>query len=440
MPLADPPALDGPSWMNERRTASRQALAEARWPTSRDEVWRYSRIDEFDRDRFTPARRSGVVDAGVGRSLSEQVHALAGEFGPRSALLVTLDGVLTTVSSTLAGDVAYIGKLADSSDGEVLIASTVGGAKDFVLMNDVECIDPLLIDVGEGCNIADPVVVIHVVTGEEGSATFPRTVVRVKAGGHLALVEAVVDVHSPLLRPTSTNVLATPPGERMVAPVTELVLDENATLDYVGIQSLSGATWQFAHQSSRIDAGAVMRSFVVALGGNYARLRTDSLLMGQGGRSELRAAFIGRDDQMLDFRTLQDHAAPKTVSDLLFMGAVTDRAHSVYSGLIRVRNGAVKSDARQTNHNLVLNEGAHADSVPNLDILENDVACSHGSTVGPVDEDQLYYLASRGIEPGEAERLIVGGFFASIAEQTPVAGTQALIARALAARTELAHD
>ena len=105
------------------------------------------------------------------------------------------------------------------------------------------------------------------------------------------------------------------------------------------------------------------------------------------------------------------------------MGAVADTSHSVYSGLIRVRRGAVKSDAMQTNHNLVLDEGAHADSVPNLDIEENDVKCSHGSTVGPVDEDQRYYLESRGIEPERAEQLIVAGFFDCIADQVPLPGS-----------------
>jgi len=157
--------------------------------------------------------------------------------------------------------------------------------------------------------------------------------------------------------------------------------------------------------------------------------------VGEAGASSLRAAFIGREDQMLDFRTLQDHRAPRTTSDLLFMGAVADHAHSVYSGLIRVRRGAVRSDAMQTNHNLVLDEGAQADSVPNLDIEENDVKCSHASTVGPVDEDQRYYLESRGVEPEVAERLIVAGFFENIADEVPIPGTRSLVGRALADRT-----
>ena len=149
----------------------------------------------------------------------------------------------------------------------------------------------------------------------------------------------------------------------------------------------------------------------------------------------LRAAFIGRDDQMLDFRTLQDHLAPRTTSDLLFMGAVADHSHSVYSGLIRVRRGAVKSDAMQTNHNLVLDEGAHADSVPNLDIEENDVQVQPRFDRRTGGRGPAYYLESRGVEPDVAERLIVAGFFEAIADQVPIAGTRSMIGRALADRT-----
>jgi Fe-S cluster assembly protein SufD len=220
----------------------------------------------------------------------------------------------------------------------------------------------------------------------------------------------------------------------VVAPVTELVVGDRAVLDYVSLQALGTGAWQLAHQASTIGEDARLRSFAVALGGSYARLRTDSVVAGWGGASELRAAYLGTGDQMLDFRTLQDHAARSTTSDLLFKGAVADRAHSVYSGLIRVRRGALRSDAMQTNHNLVLDEGAHADSVPNLDIEENDVRCSHASTVGPVSEDQLYYLESRGVEPEVAERLIVAGFFDDIATQVPIDGTRAMIGRALADR------
>src|SRR5205085_3036718 len=118
---------------------------------------------------------------------------------------------------------------------------------------------------------------------------------------------------------------------------------------------------------------------------------------GPGAEAELLAAYFGSGTQIHDFRTMQDHHAPKTTSDLLFKGVLTDTSRSVYSGLIRIRPGASGSAAFQTNRNLVLGEGAHADSVPNLEIEENDVKCSHASAVGPVDPDQRFYLEARGV-------------------------------------------
>ena len=181
---------------------------------------------------------------------------------------------------------------------------------------------------------------------------------------------------------------------------------------------------------------ATLRSSAVALGGHYARLRSESLLDHEGGESDLTAVYFGDGDQMLDFRTLQDHVAPRTRSDLLFKGAVEDHAHSVYSGLVRIRPGAQHSRAFQTNRNLVLTEGAEAMSVPNLEIEADDVQCSHASTVGPIDDDQLYYLATRGIPPDEAERLIVLGFFDDVFERLPLPSLVAPLRRSVIEKIE----
>ena len=180
-------------------------------------------------------------------------------------------------------------------------------------------------------------------------------------------------------------------------------------------------TWQVVLQRAHVGRDASLRSSAVALGGDYARLRTESLLDGRQRRE--RPAWpstSATSTQMLDFRTLQDHDAPRTRSDLLFKGAVEDQAHSVYSGLIRLRPDAQKAVAHQTNRNLVLTEGAGAESIPNLEIEANDVKCSHASAVGPIDEDQLYYLESRGVPPEDAERLIVLGFFEDVLARLPV--------------------
>jgi Fe-S cluster assembly protein SufD len=172
-----------------------------------------------------------------------------------------------------------------------------------------------------------------------------------------------------------------------------------------------------------------VRTFTVGLGGAYDRVRADVAVVGREAQSEILSAYLGNGTQVHDIRTLQDHVAPRTRSELLCQGAVAGTSRSVYSGLIRVHRGAVRTDAHQTNHNLVLDEGAHADSVPNLDILENDVKCSHASTVGPIDEDQRYYIESRGVSPDVAEGLIVRGFFNAIIDRGPIPAVTPLLRR-----------
>jgi Fe-S cluster assembly protein SufD len=203
-------------------------------------------------------------------------------------------------------------------------------------------------------------------------------------------------------------------------PVTELDVEAAARLGYLNLQTLGPRAWQIGLQASRVGRDGDLVSQSIAFGGDYARVRTDSTLVGKGASSRLLAAYFGDGNQMHDFRTVQAHAGPKTVSDLLFKGAVANTSHSVYTGLIRIEKGAVGANAFQTNRNLVLDEGAHADSVPNLEIEESDVRCSHASAVGPIDEEQHFYLESRGVPPEVADRLITLGFLDEVLERTPV--------------------
>ena len=257
-----------------------------------------------------------------------------------------------------------------------------------------------------------------------------------RAGGEGAAVSVVEVFAGPAGR-----------GRALVLPVTELMAEDEAVLAYVSLQTLPAEDWSLARLAGRGARGSRVRTFTVGLGGAYERVRADVSVDGKDARSEILSTYLGDGTQVHDIRTLQDHVAPRTTSELLCQGAVAGTSRSVYSGLIRVHRGAVRSDARQTNHNLVLSEGAHADSVPNLDILENDVSCSHASTVGPVDEDQMYYIESRGVPPEEAEGLIVRGFFDAIVDRGPVPEATALLERevhgrldrALAARLEPAR-
>jgi Fe-S cluster assembly protein SufD len=175
----------------------------------------------------------------------------------------------------------------------------------------------------------------------------------------------------------------------------------------------------------------------VALGGRFARLRVEAMLEGPGSSADLKGLFFGTGDQVFDFRTMQDHIAAHTSSDLLFKGALRDRARSVYVGVVRVETTAPGTSANQANRNLLLSERARATSEPILEILNNDIQrCSHGATVGPVDPEHLFYLVSRGIPRGQAERMLVEGFLGEVIDRIPVLHTREIVEQELAARID----
>jgi Fe-S cluster assembly protein SufD len=273
-------------------------------------------------------------------------------------------------------------------------------------MNDDLTLAPIVVRVAPGATVEAPIVIARWVD-EPNIATFPRTVVVASEDSRAKVVEYSASAET-------TNAL--------MVPVTELSLARAARLDYLNAQNLGLATWQIASQVATVESDATLTSVCAAFGGDYARLRTDCKLVGRGATGRLRAVYFGEADQMLDFRTFQDHAAPDTSSNLLFKGAVGGHSRSVYTGMIRVRKNARGTNAFQTNRNIKLSEGAWAESVPNLEIENNDVRCSHASAVGPIDEEQRFYLESRGVPTAIAERLIVTGFFDQVLAKLPVDG------------------
>ena len=223
-------------------------------------------------------------------------------------------------------------------------------------------------------------------------------------------------------------------------PVVELDVAASARLTYLSVQDLGRGVWQIGTQASRVAGQAQLVSTTAAFGGAYARLRTDCALAGRGATGDLFAVYFGDGDQTLDFRTFQDHLAPDTTSNLLFKGTVGGHARSVYTGLIRVRPDARGTNAFQTNRNIKLSDHAWAESVPNLEIENNDVHCSHASAVGPIDEQQRFYLESRGVPPFVAERLVVAGFFTEVLEQISVAPLVAELRRRISDKLESPLD
>ena len=421
--------LGGPDWLGRRRSEAWERFAAAPLPTEDEEVWRYSGINAFDLDAFRPAPPvDATLDPGP---LVARARRMAAAFGPRAALVVTANGTLLEVEvSPSAPDELVVGGI---GPGDTPASSALGAlapARDgFGHLHDAFVADVVVVDVPRKLTVADPVVVVHVVDGLDAGATdasvaaFPHVLVRLGISSEAGVIEVVTS--------STDDGGSSAPASALVVPVTELDVADDAHLRYANMQVLDTSATFIATQASRVGQSAGLRSFTAGLGGRLARVRTDSDLVGTGGRTSLLAAYLGTGTQLHDFRTLQDHHAARTESELLFKGAVADTARSVYSGLIRIRRGARGSNAFQTNHNLVLSEGAHADSVPNLDIDENDVRCSHASTVGPIDEEQRYYLETRGIAPEVAERLIVLGFFADLAGRAPFAGVGSWVEEAV---------
>ena len=402
-------ALPGPSWLVDRRAAAAERALAAQLPTSAQEVWRYSPIDKLDLSAYhaadpTPPARPTLT--GLAAAL---VEALA----ERSGLVITVDGALAHAEGDLEVEEA-------SAD---LLAAVVPPHDALSDLHDAFAASPLAVVLPRGRAVARPLVVVHVVTGG-GVLACPRLVVHAQEGSEASVVEVFTG--------------ADDPAGALVLPFTELVVDQGAHLRHAAVQALGPAAWSLGHAGSRVDRDATLQSLVVALGGAYARLRTDSALVGQAGESTLLAVYVGDGDQVHDFRTMQEHLAPRTRSELVFKGAVGGRSHGVYSGLIRVHKGAKGTQAFQTNRNLVLSETAHADSVPNLEIDENDLACSHASAVGPIDPQQRFYLEARGVPPHVADRLIVLGFLDDVLARSPIPGLRGPIALELARRVEVA--
>jgi Fe-S cluster assembly protein SufD len=394
-------------------------------PSESEEVWRYTPIDDLDLGDFVPVTSSPGELPETARIVIEVMRE---SLGPLSGQVLVHNGFPLSFEPQGGGGGAAVGGAADVTGARSMVGSVQVGGDALVRLNDAFAPDAVLVDVPAGTEVPDPILIVHWCdagpAATTGSAVFPRTVVRLGDRARAAVVEVFV---GPLGSVRS-----------LVVPVTELSAGEEASLSYVSLQILNHAAWFVARLAARGGQDSAVRTFTVGLGGDYDRVRADVSVDGRGARSEILSAYLGSGTQVHDIRTLQDHVAPRTNSELLCQGAVAGTSRSVYSGLIRVHRGAVRSDARQTNHNLVLDEGAHADSVPNLDILENDVKCSHASTVGPIDEDQRYYIESRGVNPDVAEGLIVRGFFDAIIDRGPIPAVTDLLKREVHARLDVA--
>jgi Fe-S cluster assembly protein SufD len=236
----------------------------------------------------------------------------------------------------------------------------------------------------------------------DGAAVFPHTVLVADRGADVTFIDRYA---SPDL------------GRALSDAIAEIYVGDGAHVRYASIQEWGSGVTHLGIQRATVGRDAEFRSLAIGFGASLARAEAETVLAGAGGFSEMLGVFFADGTQHFDHRSLQDHVAPHCTSDLLYKGALRDASRAVYSGWVHVRPGAQKTNAMQTSRNIVLSEHAKADAIPNLEIEANDVRCGHAASVGPVEEETLFYLESRGIPRAEAERLIVTGFFQEVLDR-----------------------
>ncbi|HET7009164.1 MAG TPA: Fe-S cluster assembly protein SufD [Anaerolineales bacterium] len=408
-------ALGEPAWLLQRRLEAWKQYQSTPMPTLQDEAWRRTDLSGLPSNK---GGRRPVEDLAVDREL---LQPLAGEAG--SALMVVRPGFPPQregMAELEAQGVLFLDWATAVSRHAEFLKEHLGS-----VVRDNEGKFGAL-----AAALAEDGVVVYVPPGVEAALPVHSVLwAPAREGLHLSRVLVVVDRGSTL---TYVHEAASPTeaqGQSIHAGIVEVSLREGARLTFVELQSWGVHVWNFTHERARLGRNAALNWIFGAVGSHVTKNFTEIDLVGEGAEGRMSGFYFADGDQHLDHDTQQNHLAPHGTSDLLFKGALLDRSRSVWQGMIYVAPGAQKTDGYQANRNLVLSPHARADSIPGLEILADDVRCTHGATVGQLEAEPIFYLMSRGLPRREAERLVVDGFFAPVLERVPLEKVRERFAR-----------
>ena len=378
------------------RDEAAKLFAELPLPSTSDEHWRFTDLRGFDPDPMP-----GTVMPGTGGApmLDLEVDGRAAMSEAGLEIVSAPDGV---TFEPLPID--YEARLIPDDDR-------------FALENLARWRHGLLVRVPKGVELDRP---LYVKVTSNGGSLYWRMVVEAEEGARFTLVEDLSSVGPDTLAYTNADV--------------ELIVGENAKVEYVSLQNLSQETWHFGRHRAWLERDAELDWVIGGFGSKRGKVWIENDLAGPGATSRVTGAYFADGDQHLDYDTFQEHIAPNTESDFAFKGALRERASAVWRGMIRVEEDAQKTNAYQENRNLLLSDEAHADSIPGLEIMANDVRCTHGATLGRVNREELFYLMARGLSRAEAERLIVRGFFQDVLDRIALEPVREALGAALEAR------
>jgi Fe-S cluster assembly protein SufD len=403
--LSGPRQSSAPDWFKELQAKAWEEFEAEPLPTRGNELWRFSSVKNLALDGYVAASDfSGDIST---LTRPREFPNPAGRIIFANETLITAElldpaleraGVIfTTLSNALD-------KHSDRLREHFMTQSARLGSAKFAALHKSVVQAGTFLWVPRGVEIHKPFEVFHLAQGDL-AAVFPHTLVIAEDNSLVTLLEHFVS--------------ANPEDRGLACGVNDLVLKPGSKLNYVSIQEWGGNFVSVQLNSTVAAKDSAALNLALNFGGKYSRLESVSRMIDSGARSDMLAISVARDEQEFDQRTLQDHQKPDTTSDLLYKNALHDQSRTIFSGLIKVEPGAHRTDAYQKVRNLLLSDEAEANSMPGLEILADDVRCTHGATSGQVEPEELFYLKSRGIDDLAAKRLIARGFLNEVVDRLP---------------------
>ena len=414
--------LREPAWLAQLRRHAWQRHTQLPWPHKSDDVWRRTDVALLDPlQGFSPAETSLHQAIPVNEA---QLAALTQPLGDEQRI-VRVNGAWLTEPQVPGVTIEELSAAAQANPDPIRQAIEADGLTDaeqkLTSLNLAFHHDGLVIRVPAGYVGTAPLRLVRLFSASAQQAIFPLTVITVGAGSAVTIIDEAISLArwSPTPPRRGDQTAGSPGAAHLVNARTELILEQGASVHYVRLQRWDASAREFLLQRATLAEGASLTSANLTLGAALSKAHLVTKLLGERASARLYGFVFGHGHQHVDQHTLQDHQAPHTESDLQFKAALQDHSRMIYTGLIRIAKTAAQTHAYQANHNLLLSDTARAETIPMLEILADDVQCKHGASIGPIDEEQTFYLRSRGIPREHAQRLLAMGFIEPIIQQIP---------------------
>lgn len=419
-----------PQWLKDKRKQAWESFSQLPMPSGNEEGWRVLDLDLVNLEVSEPCTRSNknlseiTESSALLKDIKTFVPATAGTF------VFSPEGIWHELSAELSGKGVIVGTLSEmlSTKAELLkpyleqilaenkkektneLVSEFCQSSKFALLNQALCTDTIIVYIPKNTVIENPLICLNLLDDSRNNFVHLLLIAEEHAQASVINILSTDKASAPSQKFNQNNFLL------------QVFANPSAHLNYAEVQNFGENAFSISHSYFTQERDSQLHTLIAAIGGGQLKGEIRNILKDRGAESSLNGVVLGADNERFNFNTIEDHMAPDTKSSIDFRVALKDQSQSIYHGNIQVSKIAQKTEAFQSNKNLLLGAKSHADSIPKLEILADDVKCSHGATVGPVDRNQVFYLMSRGLDAVQAEELIVNGFFHQVLANCSISG------------------